>query len=150
MNKTPSSPLEWILAIDPGETTGIVVAKRTAPREFVVTRADDVPWEHRWHIPDMIIGAGYDTVVIEDFRLYHHSRVSQVNSDFPTVRMIGYVEYALHRNGKQAEPVKQPASIMKSVQILEEHKVHFEGLHHARSAYKHLRYYVLMTQGNYK
>lgn len=139
-----------ILAFDPGETTGIVFANwdlSTTPiTYFDVLKATHVPFDLSTNIYDIIMTVKPQILIYERFALYKHKAMQQVNSEFPTVEIIGYIKLAyvhLTRTEHVCKLVKQPASVMERVEISPQHELQLRGKRHATSAYKHIRYYII-------
>jgi hypothetical protein len=132
-----------IIAVDPGYTTGIVVGKVTGPRDFFVIEAAEYDWEGRFRIGDLLDRYRPSVVVVENFRLYAHSARNQINSPFPSARVIGVVDTFCWERG--IEVVMQMPAMRSSVTVLDEHKPILEGSPHTADAYRHLRYYILMN-----
>jgi hypothetical protein len=130
-----------ILAIDPGHTTGVATGLWDSGLDFKLWNAFQLPWEMRFTLAHEIDLA--DLIVIESFRLYKHKAQDQINSDFPSVQVIGAVEAFAWRLSKLEKIVKQPSSCIQNVKILSEHEEFTRGLIHAQDAYRHLRYYIV-------
>jgi len=95
-----------ILAIDPGESTGIAFLDTTKPNEISGTVV------HLWEKIDHIIWTTRpDIIVIEAFRLYRHKAQAQIGSWFPSVQVIGVVKYLAER--AQIPIAEQMASVAK-------------------------------------
>ena len=141
-----------IIGVDPGETTGITIIQQTKPlsTSFDILYVDDIGWEERFALMELI--SHYrphpdqpdisGLVVCEQFRLYPGAGAGQehINSYFPSVRVIGYIECWLHHLMWTDALILQPASVRKGVEILPVHVDQLKGYHHARDAYKHARY----------
>lgn len=138
-------PGDMILGIDPGGTTGLLLAKYNEGFDFDVLAAIDIPWNERWDVAGNIIQLRPAHIVVERFVLYKHKMVDQINSDFPSVRVIGIAELAWWANCPDSTWIEQPASERKNVEILPQHRPLFAKLHHAKDAYMHVRYFVIMT-----
>lgn len=137
--------IQRLLAIDPGVTTGIAAGLwNTVDHSFSLSGGFQLPWEKRFAVRWLVEEA--DIIVIESFRLYRHKATDQVNSDFPSSQVIGMTELAAYMVDKLDKVVKQPASCIQNVQILEADSKKLEGLQHAQDAYRHLRYYVISRQ----
>lgn len=137
-------PSQKILAVDPGQTTGVLYAERTGPKEFRILDSRALPWESRFWLHRCFEALTIDLVVVEDFRLYSHKALDMVNNDFKPVRIIGQLE--LSANLFYVPIVYQMASLISNVQVLNEHMPSLARSQHVRDAYKHLRYYILMTR----
>lgn len=131
-----------ILAIDPGHTTGVVLGESEGRTDLKLLAAFELAWNDRFKLYEM---AYYPAViVIEDFRLYEHKAMSQVNSDFPSVKIIGMMELVCYLTGTTL--VTKMPSVKNSVKILEEHKEMLGKSPHIQDAYKLLRYYAILRK----
>lgn len=130
-----------VLAIDPGKTTGIVLAECFSPMNFNILQAFDLKWADRlrWLTDDF---PTVDYVVIESFNLFAHKAAAQIGSDFPAVNMIGAVELRVFSDLAPIKLVTQTPSQRVRAIILDHHKARFTGVHHAKDAYKHLRVFI--------
>lgn len=144
-----------ILAIDPGETTGIVAASiplmSGRASSINILHTYHLPYDNRFQLHELVGKFMPDVLLVETFLLYKHKRDSQVGSDFKTVRVIGILELShfIH-NGllpRHISWVEQLASVMERVEVLPEHVATLRGKRHATSAYKHIRYFVT-TKGD--
>lgn len=143
-----------VIAIDPGKTTGIVIANCQTPKQFEIELAFDLVWDDRLQWLESSFPLDADHIVIESFNLFKHKAKAQIGSDFPAVQMIGAVEMRVamaeeymalgglpNRSGVDYITYQTPSQRAKAA-ILPQHKQHFEGLHHAKDAYKHLRVFI--------
>lgn len=154
-----------ILAVDPGKTTGIAVAKNVIFDTFDLWSVGDVFWVGRcaWFAAFFAEHhAELTHIIIERFFLYNNQRTmnAQINSDFPSVRIIGIVEAYAHLYGLQNKIVFQDASCIHGrsattrrpkmlVTIAPAHqKVLEHASDHAKDAYRHLRYFVQINKHN--
>lgn len=106
-----------------------------------------------WAEHERLVNAGYDVIIVEDYRLYNHAGASasmQSYSQMETPRLIGILEYLAHLNNK--EIVFQMANQMKAYdeEVLikrnllrkQGKRYYYNGSNtvlngHMRSAYKH-------------
>lgn len=134
-----------LIAIDPGSTTGFVEAE-TSLVGITLLRVIEIPWERRFALRDLLWNEGSqpvpDKVIIESFRLYAHRAQSQVNNDFPSVRVIGIVEAALHEFGWLDKLVFQPASVRSRVVVASPYREQLRSPH-THDAFQHIRYYYV-------
>ena len=99
----------WLLAIDPGESSGW--ATYSATGEF----QDAGICRSREGVYDLLKEVGpVAKVVIEDYRLFSHKAVQQSGSRLETVRVIGAIESWAAIN--DSEVILQPASIKSIAQ----------------------------------
>lgn len=130
----------WLLAIDPGESTGW--ATYSATGEFInagICRS-------REEVYTMLKEVGpVAKVVIEDYRLYSHKAVQQSGSRLETVRVIGAIESWAAINGSevilQAASIKKIAEKWSGIKPKGDHK----NLHHI-DAMLHGHYYLQRTE----
>lgn len=115
-----SRPIDEIIAIDPGKTTGFVhfeVDMTAEKYPFIPVEMHEIEWDEHWSFflslqrtlsisnPDNIV------VVVENFRLFAHEAVHQINSDFPSSQIIGVCKYITITNG--IELVLQMANVKR-------------------------------------
>lgn len=132
-----------ILSLDPGYTTGYAVGKTTGPRKFEFINAGEILFDSRFEELDRLFKTYQPHhVVIEDFILYKDKAVAQAGSRIPSSRIIGAVDYICFKYGIAL--TFQTASSRKSVRIPDAIKERFPSAH-ARDAYQHLRYYVILN-----
>jgi len=79
-----------VLAFDPGETTGWAFFEDAA---LGPTTGTLELWGGPQGIYDLIDKYTPDFIVVENFRLFPHRQREQVGSTFPTVKVIGVIEY---------------------------------------------------------
>lgn len=144
-----------ILAIDPGQTTGVCALESDPENNIRVVAAVQIPWSRR--IEDfaaLLAGTSEeglqqpDVIVFEAFRLRPGRAMEQVGSIFPSVRVIGIVEALHYTMDLKCPIVYQEPSILSRTEVLEEHKQHFVGREHAADAYRHARYYHVTRKQN--
>lgn len=136
-----------ILSIDPGFTTGYAVGELAGPRIFRLIEVGELEWEQRFDLLSIIYTIQPSMCVMEDFILYKDKAEAQINSRFPSAKVIGIADLVCHMFG--IDVAMQPASTMKSVSILEADKLTVGSSPHMQDAYKHLRYYVLLNGYRY-
>lgn len=146
----------YIIAIDPGKTTGLVVASNVnyQAETYELNTAVQIPWDQRadlyqWlavlHNSSLGLTRDLDAIVIEDFVLYANKAKDQINSRFPSVSVIERVTVYAEQLGCANKIKMQMAGLRKSVLIPEEHYAILKRQQHAIAAYQHLRYYFLST-----
>lgn len=135
-----------IAAFDPGETTGVVVAEWQSGRDFHLLLTGVIPWNERFFQTKYILRQYRpDFIVVESFRLYRHKAESQIGKDFPSAQMIGIIcAYAYDTVGLEGIRL-QPASVRSSVKVLDDHKRMVGASPHIQDAYRHLRYYIIVS-----
>lgn len=136
---------EKILSFDPGGTTGVAFGVYTGGREFDLRYVTQLAWVERFTVADYIRHA--DRIVCEDFKLYENKAKDQINSRFPSVQLIGMIEYVANQLGKLDCLYYQMASERVNVTVVNaEHKKALKTMIHATDAYRHLRLHVLMNR----
>ena len=84
----------YVIGIDPGKTTGLVVLAVTdlVKRGYHIAAKYALLWSDRYRIKDVLSAfnnaGNILAIVMEDFRLYEHKAMDQVNSDFPSPKVI--------------------------------------------------------------
>ncbi len=144
-----------IVAIDPGRTTGVVigtVGSQNSPTELRLLEAYEIHWPNRLITVDALFGnmlmgsalpaVEIEAVVIESFHLYGNKASSQIGNEFPSVRVIGYVEMLCWQYHIDQLIKFQSASEIARVQILPQHQQHLHS-EHTKDAYKHFRLYCV-------
>lgn len=142
--------MKRILAFDPGLTTGYVdvVWENTQTTDFRVLEARDIEWAITPLIVHRCITTLLpDIVLYERFTLFPHLAQQQIGSDFPSSQVIGMIILscqlcALTPIGYKPILISQPASIQARASIRGSHQKALTGLHHAKSAYLHVLYYI--------
>lgn len=136
-----------IIAIDPGGTTGYVEVEASSDN-FTLTKVTEISWSRRFSLKEhLLLGPPPKAVVVESFRLYASKAEDQINSEFPSVRIIGALEAFLFDLGWIDRLVFQPASIRSRVKILDEHR-EVRKSPHTHDAYQHARYYFVTKVKN--
>ncbi len=145
VSSAPSAEPEFVIAFDPGKTTGVCVA-RVFPDRFEPYRAYEIKWGDRLGqtLDDLKRGAHtpWKAVIIEDFKLYPSKAKAQSRSGMPSSLMIGAIQafcYVLDLS----PPVLQSPSIKARSLILPEHRELLGTSAHVKDAYKHLRYWFM-------
>lgn len=138
-----------ILAFDPGKTTGFCEAIVDPTNSNIqIVNSCTLAWERRFFVHELLQGTCEaplpDVVVVESFHLYAHKAQELIGSIFPSVQIIGTLEAYAFELGIIDRIVYQPASVMSRVELLEYGKL-LAPSPHARDAFKHLRYYVVMN-----
>ena len=134
-----------IVAFDPGKTTGIVVAQWESGRDFILLQTGVIEWPNRFKVVKFVLEAQRpDFIVVESFRLYPHKAQSQIGADFPSAQMIGFISAYAHDTVGIEGIRLQPANVMSSVRVLDQHKRMVGASPHVKDAYRHLRYYIIV------
>lgn len=140
---------DQLLAVDPGLTTGIVVGEYKGGYDFDIIYAADVKWDRRFVFRELVPAKAIRHIIYERFALYESKARDQINNTFPSVRVIGILEAYCNECDKLDWMVEQPAAVHTKVKITDAHTDRLKLLHHARSAYKHLRYYIITEVRKY-
>lgn len=144
-----------LVSIDPGGTTGFCALMFPGgivnPDAYTVHTALEVTFNNRFWYASFFakhqdqIGV----IVLERFKLFGRQSTmnAQINSEFPSVRIIGIVEayaqiYGLFKYIEFQEPNDR-----KSAQIPKEHWAAIGPSDHVKDAYRHARYYTLTHRG---
>lgn len=139
------------LAFDPGKTTGFVHARVRHYKDFDLLEVGDITWEVCLPTLCRLIQSSHPqvTIIVEDFRLYAHAAKDLINNSFPAVKVIGRLEALQYIYRPDADLLLQMPAERMSVKILLEHEDTLRGTHHARDAYRHLRYYLVKNRIDY-
>lgn len=126
----------YLLAVDPGETSGwAVFSPEGQPLGFGQVRGREALYDLLQEIGPVKV------VVCEDYRLFGHKAIQQSGSKMETVRVIGAIDSWAHQFG--VKPFMQPSSI-KSIAVkwsgLKPIGSH-DNSHHV-DAYNHGYYYL--------
>lgn len=128
-----------ILGVDPGNSTGVVVANYLKPTELpTITYAETILYDTI--IPDLIKILDChkpDVVVVEDFAVRRSKALGLSFDRLEVVRVIGIVK-ALTFLRSLPMILQRPVDVSRS---LVEDEMKKELRHHERSAYKHIKYY---------
>ena len=140
-----------LIAIDPGKTTGICCGVRAHNvQKFDVTLAREVTWNNRFWFREYLFDCRdvIEKIIIERFKLFpkRETMLAQINSEFPSVRIIGIVEAYADIYGLLDKIVYQEPNDRKSVHTPIEHQQALGASDHVKDAYRHLRYYLLTHQ----
>ena len=123
-----------VMALDPGETTGIAIFHKGQVTCNVFGLWAWVPFYMR---------VRPTVVVVEDFRLRRHAALSLVGSDFPTCQVIGVIKY-LAEQAKVPIVMQSPsilAGMKDRVVVPEDSKLLITG-EHMLDALRHGLYYL--------
>lgn len=144
-----------LVSIDPGGTTGVCALAfpggLIGPDAYTVHTALEVTFNNRfWY-------AGFfnqyrdqiGVILLERFKLFGKQATmnAQINSEFPSVRIIGIVEAYAHMYGLFDKICFQEPNDRKSAKIPKEHWAAIGPSDHVKDAYRHGRYYALLNRG---
>jgi len=149
----------WIVAIDPGYTTGVVIGSGAdfAARRVNLVRSYDVAWETRdtWfmrlfkqHSAKALVQP-ITHVVIESFTLTDEQDAlqSQIGSEMPSSRVIGLVEGLARVYGLADRIYFQHPRDRYNMRILDGDRARLGRSRHCIDAYRHMRYFVATHRG---
>ena len=133
------------LAIDPGLSTGYVVA-RTTPHFFKPTHSGVIWWEGRIKVLNqLLITHKPQHIIIERFALYGQMAKKMINSEFEAVQVIGNVQALafIHDYNVETDISVLPAAVKGAISVLKEHRslLAKPKSNHVDDAYKLLRYW---------
>lgn len=144
-----------LVSIDPGGTTGFCVLHFAGgtvnPDVYTVHTALEVTFNNRfWY--QHFFNTHRDNIgviVLERFKLFGREATmkAQINSEFPSVRIIGIIEAFAHMYGLLDKIHFQEPNDRKSAQIPKEHWAAIGPSDHVKDAYRHARYFTLTHRG---
>ncbi len=138
-----------ILSVDPGMTTGLVVAENIRSPDQFDFYALELNWSQRFWF--LTFFKDYhpiiEKIIIEEYRLFKHKASDQTNSIIPSVRVIGIIEaYAFEYSLINKIVYQIPAEIKSygkyTLNILDHHLEFVGPSKHTRDAYRHLRLFL--------
>lgn len=150
-----------ILAVDPGQTTGICILGVNKERDdFTVEYVGEMSWDDRFRQSRALVYGMWppkigtaatppEVVVIEQFRLRQGKAYQQAGSTFPSIYVQAIIEtfvwewnrrFALEEINATQVVTQEPIA-MARVQILPDHHYLVTGSEHMKDAYRHGRYY---------
>ncbi len=136
---------EYILAFDPGHTTGWALFNDRQIRDHGQINTEDIGDATRNVSALFMLWPEVKTVVIEDYRVYKWRAKHHVGSPMLTTRVIGCIE-TLCVQQQITNIIKQPAHIAKSFctdKKLKDWGFYEKGQKHANDAIRHGAYYLL-------
>lgn len=107
--------LGFIIAIDPGPTTGVCVMVYTGGREYTLIASYLIPWNHRYVMIDALFN--YDPIsalIYEKFRLFPDKAIGQAYSEFEAVQVSEILCTAAWYYRKQHLLIDLPPSVKGS------------------------------------
>lgn len=128
-----------ICAIDPGETTGLVVFDSDTS---TIIHAQAIKLNHL-DLYDGLINEAPDLIVYERFSLYSHKAESLIHNEFYTVQLIGVIQ--LYCQLFNIIPVIQTAAQAKSIwsdDKLKQYPQYWTNSRHSRDATRHVLHYL--------
>lgn len=143
------------VSIDPGGTTGFVALYHPSgtidPNTYTVHTALEVTFNNRFWYRNWLIEHRdqIGVIILERFKLFSNQKTmqAQINSEFPSVRIIGIIEAYAETLALFDRIVFQEPNDRKSAQIP---KIHWKALgpsDHVKDAYRHARYHSLTHRG---
>jgi hypothetical protein len=136
---------DYLLAIDPGVTTGIVIARYTDPQtSFDIHDTLEIAYDDRSALATLLLNIDPRWIVIEDFKLFAKYADAQINSRFEVVKTIERVHvYCEDLNIVDRIVMQEPLVRHSTARVLDHHKPYMRG-RHVLAAYQHLRYFVAL------
>lgn len=147
--------MKLAVSIDPGGTTGVCTFAYPGgiinPDAYTVETALEVTFNNRfWYYRYLAerrdqIGL----IILERFKLFGKQATmkAQINSEFPSVRIIGIVEAFAYELGLLDKIVFQEPNDRKSAQIPQRDWAIIGPSDHVKDSYRHNRYYGLTHRG---
>lgn len=144
-SSVPQDDHRLVIAIDPGESIGVVIANLTGdpppkPRfkiqQFGVIQPGDTK---KWRGLCSLLDRAH-AVVVEDYRIYPHTARAHIGERPFTVELIGVIRYVMYPK----EPIFQTASQAKQQwpnARLKKHGFYIDPVH-ARDALRHFLTYL--------
>lgn len=150
-----SAPMRLALSIDPGGTTGFTAFNVPNgvinPDDYSIHTALEVTFNNRFWYHQFFVNHrdNIGLIILERFKLFGRQATmqAQINSEFPSVRIIGIVEAYAHLLGLHNKIVFQEPNDRKSAQIPRPHYLQIGPSDHVRDSYRHFRYYALTHRG---
>jgi hypothetical protein len=139
------------LSIDPGGTTGFTAFNvpngLVDPETYSIHTALEVTFDNRFWFNHFLIAHRdqIGLIILERFKLFDNQKKmkAQINSEFPSVRVIGIVEAYAHLLDLHNLIVFQEPNDRLSAQIPHDHYKALGPSSHVRDSYRHWRYYAL-------
>jgi len=128
------------MALDPGETAGLVVTIFDHQKFELVQVGEFAYAGIIGSLSTMLEDFKPKVVICESFRLYQHKAKAQIHSSFPTVEMIGMLKAVCWLNGLD-DPIMQSPTCKGNVNILPRHRLTVGSSPHVQDAYRHFRYW---------
>jgi hypothetical protein len=130
-----------LLALDPGDTTGVSIWIKGSLRTATTMRRDLLLFKR------VIEHFAPDIIAMESYRIYAHKTNQHTHSDVPTLRLIGAIELIAEMQRPAIPIVFQSASQAKG--FVTDQKLEAWGLYdginkHARDSIRHAVYYMIM------
>jgi len=138
-----------MIALDPGETTGLAVFN-----EANLVEAKQLATHSIYSGTDILIEVldkyKPDMVVFEDYRIYDFKAQSHSWGTLHTPRLIGALQSLCHQRGiKTFYQLAQQPKLFCTDQKLEQWGYYRKGLRHARDAIRHGCYYLIWKNGQF-
>lgn len=148
------TPGTYVIAFDPGGTSGVAVAEYIGGRNFKVLLVEEIKWtERRPRIKQLLIEysilaeeRGVELVIVcEIFLIYPNMVQALAYSKCESAIVEGVIETYCHELGLM-EPVYQKPKDRLAVDVLNEDFHWVRGSDHKMDAYQHLRLYILRNR----
>lgn len=145
LHKEPWKPPETLFVIDPGPTSGFAIFSNGELMACEQVVCDE---KRGWDpIVDKMVQYNPQVVLCEEYRVYAGKVAQHSWSKVDTLRIIGAIEFACHREGYML--FKQLAATVKGFctnNRLKEWGYYFKGQPHARDAIRHGCYWLLFNK----
>lgn len=149
----------FIVAFDPGGTTGIALIDHDFGRDFELIKSFELPWKNRFEIFNLIYTNRLyiKAIVIEEFRLFANQKTlhAQIQSDIPSAQVIGIVELSARLAKLNSVVFQKPSDIhtkdpitkkpVYTIEIPPKFKPQIHRSLHCIDAFLHARFFVLTT-----
>lgn len=140
-----------VLAIDPGETTGYVIANVEDKKTFqILEQGEKIHFDKSrdkeprlLELYNWLKEVDPDILIIENFKLYAHKASAQIGSEFIPVQLIAIAKFWAEKNKKPYH--LQMASQAKGFvndEKLKFKNLYYKGYKHSRDAMRHLIYFL--------
>jgi hypothetical protein len=140
--KTERNPFRGtLIAVDPGETTGITVATRTDLGAWLNGQDQIDSWpldKFVWSFHTLIFKTRPDLVVLESYHVYAWRLNEHTYSEVPTIQIIGALKALCILNAiPYVEQNAQTGKAFFTDDRLKRMNMYFEGAKHARDSLRH-------------
>lgn len=135
-----------VLALDPGETTGVAILRDEGPEAFKVellqVETKNIGLSYEW-LRDWLEENNPHHIRCEDYKVYEWKSADHSWSPIHTVQWIGAIRVAAHITETPLSfKMAQHAKTFWTDEKLKLCNVYSPGLKHARDALRHLLYYM--------
>ena len=148
------TPGTYIIAFDPGETSGVAVGEYVFHRSFEILLVEEVKWADRFNRIEEIIltyqqradHRGVPLIVVcEQWKIFPNMIQALAYSKCEAAMVEGVIEKILHDHGLDPLIYQQPKDRL-ACDVLNADFHWVRGSDHKTDAYQHLRLYVLRNR----